>query len=176
MAKSWQELKKELEEVTKQIFLTCPDEIKRFHYGIITHSDAGKYSFDQYFGHWVHAYARYYGYTGQIDNILRLAMDPDFNLAQIKKIFEAIIMSSSPFLAEYGGQKLQGNYSVELVEAWDTVPTREELVELIKAYQAFINRLYWWFHWYFPWGIGASLCHRRSPEDIKEMVRLSQPT
>ncbi len=176
MAKSWQELKKELEEETKKIFLTCPDEIKRYYYGIITHSDAGKYAFDQYFGHWVHGYAGYYGYTGQIGNIIGLAMDPDFNLAQIKKIFEATIMGGSAPMAEYGGQKLQGKYSAEVVEVWDSVPTREELVELLKAFHAFFSRLYWWFHWYFPWGIGASLCHRRSPEDIKEMARLSQTT
>jgi len=174
VTKPWQEVKKELEEETSKIFLICPDEIKRFHYGIITHSDAGKYSFEQYFGHWVHAYAGYYGYTSQIGNIIGLVMDTDFDLAQIKKIFQAMIMSSSPVFAEYGGQKLQWEYSAKLVEAWDSVETREELVELLKAFHAFISRLYWWFHWYFPWGIGSSLCHRRSPEDIKEMVRLSQ--
>jgi len=174
MAKSCRELKKELEEETRKIFLTCPDEIKRFHYGIITHSDAGKYSFDQYFGHWVHAYAGYYGYTAEIGNILRLAMDPRLDIAQVKIVFEAMIMSSSPFFAEYGGQELQGKYSAEMVKVWDTAQTREELVGLLKAFHAFISRLYWWFHWYFPWGIGSSLCHRRSPEDIKEMARLSQ--
>ena len=176
MAKSWQELKKELEDKTQEIFLKCPDEIKRFHYGIITHSDAGKYSFDQYFGHWVHAYAGYYGYSADIGNIMRLAMDPDFSLAQTKKVFEAIIMSSSPVFAEYGGQKLQGKYTTEVTEVWDTLQTKEELIELLKAYHSFMSRLYWWFHWYFPWGIGSSLCHRRSPEDIKEIARLSQPT
>jgi len=174
MEKSWQELKKELEEETRKIFLTCPDEIKRYHYGIITHSDAGKYSFEQYFGHWVHAYAGYYSYTGLIGNIMNLAMDSGFELAQVKKIFEAVIMSSSPVFGEYGGQKLQAKYSAKVVEAWDSVQTKEELVELLKAFHAFISRLYWWFHWYFPWGIGSSLCHRLSPEDIKEIARLSQ--
>ena len=174
MVKSWQELKKELEEETEEISLTCPDEIKRFHYGIITHSDAGKYSLNQYFGHWVHAYAGYYGYMGEIGAILGLAMGSDFDVAQIKKIFEAIIMSSSPIFAEYGGQKLQGKYSAELVEVWDTVQTREELIGLLKAYQAYMSRLYAWFHWYFPWGVGPALCPRLSAEDIKEIVRLSQ--
>ena len=175
MAKAWQELKKELEEETDKIFLTCPDEIKRFHYGIITHSEAGKYALEQYFGHWVHAYAGYYGYSSGIGGIIKLAMDPDFTLAQAKKIFTTN-MGASEFLAEYGGQKLQWKYTAAVLEGWDAVETKEELLELLNAYWAYMNRLYWWFHWYFPWGIGASLCHRRSPEDIKEMVRLSQTT
>lgn len=174
MVKTWQALKKELEEETDKIFLTCPDEIKRFHYGIITHSDAGKYSLEQYFGHWVHAYSGYYGYVGTIGNIIRLAMDTSFDLAQIKKVFDAMIMSSTGVFAEYGGQKLQEKYSKKLFEVWDTVQKREELIDLLNAYQAFMSRLYWWFHWYFPWGVGPAICHRLSPEDIKEIVRLSQ--
>jgi hypothetical protein len=81
-------------------------------------------------------------------------------------------MYSSPVFGEYGGQKLQAKYSAKMVEAWDSVQTKEELLELLKTFHAFISRLYWWFHWYFPWGIGSSLCHRLSPEDIKEIARL----
>ena len=173
MAKSWRELKKELEEETRKIFLTCPDEIKRFHYGIITHSDAGKYSFDQYFGHWVHAYCGYSQHVSGVDNIISLAMNPDFNLAQIKIIFETII-GTSEFLAEYGGAKLLAKYSSAMIEAWGTVKTREELIELLNAFQELVSRLYWWFHWYFPWGVGPGLFRRMSPDDIKEIVRLSQ--
>jgi hypothetical protein len=54
--------------------------------------------------------------------------------------------------------------------------SKQDMVELLSSFQQFESRLYWWFHWYFPWGIGPVLCHRRSQEDIKEMVRLSQPT
>lgn len=175
MAKSWQELKKELEEETKKIFLACPDEIKRFHYGIITHSDAGKYALDQYFGHWVHAYAGYYYYSGDIlDSLRRMARDPDFDLKQVKKAFSAISLSGPLFLAEYGGQKLLGKYVQEMVGMFDTLQTKEEFIELLDIFQAYVSRLYWWFHWYFPWGVGPALCHRLSPEDIKEIVRLSQ--
>ena len=173
MAKPSEELKKELKEELKKIFLTCPDEIKRFHYGIITHSDAGKHSLEQYFGHMVHAYAGYYGYSASIGGVIRLVMDPDFTLAQAKKIF-ATNMGASEFLAEYGGQKLQWKYTEAVLKVWDTIETKEELFGLLNAYWAYMNRLYWWFHWYFPWGVGASLCHRLSPDDVKEIARLSK--
>ena len=61
-----------------------------------------------------------------------------------------------------------------MIEAWDTLETREELIELLNVFQEFVTRLYWWFHWYFPWGVGPGLFRRLSPEDIKEIVRLNQ--
>ena len=174
MAREWQELKKELEEETRKIFLTCPDEIKRFHYGIISHSEAGKYSLDQYFGHWVHAYARYYYYSGEtLDSIRRMAADPDFDLTQVKKAFSTSSLVWT-FMAEYAGQKLMAKYVQQMLDALDTLQNKDEFIELLDAFQAYTSRLYWWFHWYFPWGIGPSLCHRLSPEDIREIVRLSQ--
>jgi hypothetical protein len=77
------------------------------------------------------------------------------------------------FSAEYGGQKTLGKYVEEMVGVSDTLQTKEEFIELLGVFQAFSSRLYWWFHWYFPWGVGPALCHRLSPEDIKEMVGLS---
>lgn len=174
MAKPWQELKKELDEETDKIFLNCPDEIKRFHYGIMIHSDAGKYSYNQYFGHWTHAYDAYMGYNASVGYLRQAARDPDFNLKHLKKLFHIMFVEMAPFFAEYGGQKLVAKYIMETADALDTVNTKEEFVELLEVFGVFVNRLYWWFHWYFPWGVGASLCHRLSIEDIKEMVRLSQ--
>jgi len=176
LAKSWQELKKELGEETKKIFLTCPDEIKRFHYGIITHSDAGKYALDQYFGHWVHVYACYMMYSGDIlASIERLAKDSNFELKQVKQMFCDISkLGNINLLVMYGGQKSLGRYIDEMIRAFDMLQTKEEFIELLDAFQAYVSRLYWWFHWYFPWGVGPALCRRLSPEDIKEIVRLSQ--
>ena len=173
MAKSWQELKKKLEEETRKISLTCPDEIKRFHYGIITHSEAGKYSLNQYFGHFVHLYSFYYCYSDLIlRSLLRLATDPEFNLAQLKKVF----YQSAPIglMAEYGGQKTLATYAEEMVRALDTLETKDEFIELMRVWNAFASRLYWWVHWYFPWGAGPAICPRLSPDDIKEIARLSQ--
>lgn len=174
MARHWKQVKEELEKKTAEIWLECPDEIKRFHYGIITHSDAGKHSFDQYFGHWVHAYAGYYGWGNEIGVMMGMTMDPEVDLKMIKKIFKAFIVSISPFFAEYAGQHIQAKATTDVYEAMDTVENKQEMVQLLQAYHILITRLYWWIHWYFPWGIGPSLCHRLSPEDVREIVRLSK--
>jgi len=175
LAKPWQEVKKELEEETDKVFLTCPDEIKRFHYRIMIHSDAGKHSYNQYFGHWTHAYDAYMRFTECVGYLQQVSGDPEFDLKHLKKLFHIMLGGTrGAFFAEYAGQKLVAKYMIETADSLDTVQTKEEFVELLEAFGVFANRLYWWFHWYFPWGVGASLCQRLSLEDVKEMVRLSQ--
>jgi hypothetical protein len=77
-------------------------------------------------------------------------------------------------LVEYGGQKSLGEYTDRTIAVLDSVKTKEEFLELLNAFQAYVTRLYWWFHWYFPWGIGPAVCRRLTPEDVKEIVRLSK--
>lgn len=164
-----------MEQETKKVFLTCPDEIKRFHYGIITHSEAGKHALNQYFGHWVHLYSFYFSYTDTIlASLLHFAADPDFDLKQLKKLF--CQFAPTGLMAEYGGQKTLAHYAEEMIKAFDTLETREQFIELLKTWNALASRLYWWVHWYFPWGVGPALCPRLSAEDINEIVRLSQST
>ena len=175
MAKSWKELKSELEAETRKIMTTCPDEIKRFHYGIIIHSQAGKYNLNQYFGHMDHAYDYYVSYLDYVfPSIRRLAMDPDFELKHLKNWFVGSIAWSAAMFEEYGGQKSLNKYVAEMVGVFNTVQTKEEFVELLGAFNAYASRLRDWFYWYFPWGIGASVFQRVSPEDIKEIKRLGK--
>jgi len=180
MAKKWEELRDELVRETDRIFTECPDEIKRFHYGLITHSDAGKHALGQYFGHWVHNYAAYMMYSSDtLDAIRRLARNPTFELKQLIGALREVSMPTASennfsLLIKYGGQRSLGTYVQKTLEALPSLETKEEFLELLGVFQSYVSRLYWWFHWYFPWGVGPALCPRRSPEDVKEMVRLSQ--
>ena len=176
MAKSWKELAEELEEETRKIGAICPSEIKRFHYGLITHSEAGKFALNQYFGHWVHAYACYFILAADIlPSIGRLVADPKVDLEYAKHAFCDIMQSGNMFLLwAYGGQKSYGKYVQEMIQVFDTVQTKDQFVNLLEAFQAYMARLYLWFHWYFPWGIGAALYQRVEPEDVDEMRRLIQ--
>ncbi len=180
MAKQWEELRDELVRETDRVFTVCPDEIKRFRYGLITHSDAGKHALNQYFGHWVHNYAAYMIYSSDtLDAVRRLARSPAFDLKQLTELVQEISMprageNNFSLLIKYGGQKSLGTYVEKVLAALPSLQTKQEFLDLLGAFQAYVSRLYWWFHWYFPWGIGPVLCPRRSAEDVKEMVRLSQ--
>jgi len=177
MSENWLTVKKELEAATLQLFDKCPDEILRFHYGIISHSEAGKRSYNQYFGHWVHAYAHYMMYAGDImDTVRRLASHPDFELRHCKALWMDLSLPHGKhmLIVEYGGQKSLGKYIEKVAGCLDSLTTNQEFVDLIGAFQVYISRLYWWFHWYFPWGLGVS-CQRVNPDDLQEMIRLSKP-
>ena len=175
MATQWKELRAELEAETRRIFTRCPDEIKRYHYGVLTHTEAGKYSLEQYFGHWVHLYAEYYYYSSDVlSSMQRLARRPDFTLEQLKAMFDDISHGWPLSLTIHGGQKSLGKYLNLMFEAVPTLETKQDFVDLVKAFQAYVNRLYWWVHWYFPWGMGVVPCHRLEEEDVQEIVRLSK--
>jgi hypothetical protein len=169
----WLELKADLEKETAIIFETCPDEIKRFYYGIITHSDAGKYAKDQYFGHWVHVYGEYYAYSSTtLASLIKWAGDPDFTLPQMKKLFGDLSIGALG-LGYYGGQAGLGKFTQRVLDSIDKLENKQQLVELLQAFAAYVSRLYWWVHWYFPWGLGPVIAHRKAPEDIREMARLA---
>ena len=178
MAKSWKELAAEIEKQTRNMGATCPDEIKRFHYGLITHSEAGKHQKNQYFGHWTHAYASCFIYSMDIlPSIGRLAANPDFGLKQAKQLFCDISQSGNVFIlagSGFGGQKGLAKYIQAMIDVFDTVQTKEEFIELLDAFGAYVARLWLWFHWYFPWGLGPAVFQRIETEDLQEMLRLSQ--
>ena len=176
MNQECEQLKTELENEIKKIATICPDEIKKFHYGLITHSQAGKYALNQYFGHWVHSYCVYFIYLMDIfPYISKLAADPNFNLEQVKQVVRDIAQTEDLFLlVEFSGQKTLGVYVNKLVNTLDFIKTKEEFQEVLDAFRAYFSRRYCWFHYYFPWGIGPGAFQRIEPDDVKEMMRLSQ--
>jgi hypothetical protein len=165
----WQETVKQLEAETQKLALECPNEIKRFHYGLITHSDAGKYSYNQYLGHFVHLYGLYFALSDFIlPMIVRFAGDPVYSLDALKDLLRKFTITD----LSYGGQNQWGEMAKKVQAAINDVSNREHFTELAKAYHAYVNRRYWWIHWYFPWGAGPAICPRVSAEDVKEMARL----
>ena len=169
MSVPWQEVKAQLEKETDRLSLECPDEIKRFHYGLITHSDAGKYSYDQYLGHFVHLYGFYFTTSDRIlPTIGRLAEDPRYSLEVLKDLLRQF----TPTEMSYAGQMGLEQMAKRLLATLDGIETREQFVELLKAWNAYFSRRYWWLHWYFPWGAGPAVCRRVSPDDVREMARL----
>jgi hypothetical protein len=72
----------------------------------------------------------------------------------------------------YGGQKTLEDMSVRLVSCLDSLGSKHDFAELLRAWAAYVNQLYYWCHWYFPWIAGPSVCPRISREDVKEMQRL----
>lgn len=169
MAESWQEVKIALEAETRKWSAVCPDELKRFQYGLITHSDAGKYSYNQFLGHYVHLYGFYFAEASMITTTMEgMAGDPRYNLDQMKDVLRRF----TPTDMSYGGQTTLGNMAKRVLGSLDTLGSKDDFIQLLGAWACLVHRLYHWCHWYFPWNAGASVCRRISKEDVKEMQRL----
>jgi hypothetical protein len=169
LAETWQEVKKALDEETRKWSAVCPDELKRFHYGLITHSDAGKYAFNQYLGHFVHLYGFYFAESSMIVTTIEgMVNDPRYDLDQLKDILRRF----TPTDTSYSGQNILGSMAKRVLACLDTLGSKADFLELLGSWACLVARLYWWCHWYFPWNAGPAVCRRTSKEDVKEMQRL----
>lgn len=169
MTMLWQKTVEQLEAETLKLSLECPDDIKRFHYGLITHSDAGKYSYNQYLGHYVHLYGWFFSMSDFVlPSIVRYGGNPIYSLEALKDMLHNTI----PTEWGWAGQYQMGELARKVLDSFGSIETREQFVELAKAWNAYVSRRYWWLHWYFPWGAGPAICPRISAEDVREMARL----
>ena len=75
-------------------------------------------------------------------------------------------------MLQYGGQETLAKHAASVLEIMDQLTTREAFMALFDAWMTFVNRLYWWLHWYFPWGIGPALFPRLTEHDLDEINRL----
>jgi hypothetical protein len=172
LTETWQAVVSALEQETKKMELNPPDEVKRFHYGLITHSEAGKYSYNQYLGHFVHFYGWQFVYSSNIlAGVLAMTQDPLYDLKHSVDAFRKLSPKNAEQL-EFSGQKTQGKFLMRVLAVLDSLETKDDLLKLMTAWRSYCNRLYWWIHWYFPWGAGPAICPRVSKEDVLEMVRL----
>jgi len=172
MENTWMKLKEKIMDEAKKIQAKCPDEVKRFHYGLITHSEAGKYAMGQYFGHWVHLYSGLMTWDYLISFLAGFAIDPHFDLETIKRLFK-IFFGDPSFIREYAGLDTFASFLEEIGKNLDSLRTKEEFADVISALKIYIGNLYAWCHYYFPWGIGPVFFRRLTREDVEDIKRLS---
>jgi hypothetical protein len=173
MENAWLKLKEKIMHEAKKIQAKCPDEVKRFHYGLMTHSEAGKYAMGQYFGHWVHLYSGLITWDYMVSILLGIAMDPYFDFETVKKLFR-VFFGDPSFMREYAGLGTFASFLEEIGKNLDDLRTKEEFADLISALKLYIGNLYAWHHYYFPWGIGPVFFRILTEEDIEEIERLKR--
>lgn len=169
--KSWRTVKELIDKEAERIRFSEPDEVKKiFQYGLI---ESGAGSYGQYFSTMVFAEGDCRALTYyNVNNLLFLFDDPLFTLEHLKKLFRLYVPLSAEFLGYCGFKKLW-EFAKSILEVLDTVDSKVELKELLTSLAIYVSNLHTWVHHRFPWGIGA-LFPRKSPEEIKELCRLSQ--
>jgi hypothetical protein len=167
MKADWKHLKRNLENETKKIMLEEPVDVKRLYEGIFPYDVGvgGQYFTAQCF---VWSSVQGLGFTYVSHGILRALEDPDFSVEQCKKLFKYMHVMND-FLGYAGLEKLY-SFTKELLKAFDSIKTKEELEELMVAYFKYTGRLYGWVHQRFPWGLGY-VYRTKDPKDIEEKMK-----
>ncbi len=166
MARSWRELKKEIDKETARIWREEPDELKKLRLGIID-NDAGSYG--QYFTTWdfangmVRDYSMYTLYP-----LLRLSLDSSFALEHCKKMFKVLDPQYTVYLG-YSGYRTLDRFGREFQAAMETMTKKDEFVQLLTSLLRYANKLAAWSYHYFPWSLGVLFPQDRAAEIAAQM-------
>ncbi len=166
--RTWKDVKSEIDAELDRIVLDEPQEVKKLRYGII---DSGAGSRGQYFTTYVFAFndLRNYGSLG-LRPLFKAAADPSFSFDNLKTLFKHSTVLAV-FLGYCGFKKVLA-YRNEILEVIDTMQSKDDFKEFIASYLRYISRLQLWCHWYFPWGAGVSVMPQKTPDELKEMLKL----
>jgi hypothetical protein len=179
MVKDWRKVKEEIEAEIDDIWLNEPEEIKKSRLGIFP-SGAGVYG--QYFGNifFISGDIRAIGYWVVEPSIMRCLDSPDFTLDHCKKLFEWLTFHVCELLGGTYGEKCPAPWlnmgtlyrlCKDILASYDTIKTKEEFKELLVSWYTYVNRLYRWSFFMFPWHLGL-IFQRVEPENVKELAKL----
>jgi hypothetical protein len=166
----WKAVRDKIEEETNRIQYSPPDEVlKMFRFGII---DSGAGSYGQYFTTMVFAEGdcRALAFYNA-NNLLIVAEEKSFSLDHLKTLARLYLPLGPEFLAFCGLKKIH-EFTKDVLNALDSVNSKEDYKELINALNTYAAVLHGWIHHYFPWNIGE-LFPQKKKEEILEMMRLS---
>ena len=168
---SLSELTEALKQRTAQLMTGEPEEIRQFRTGSLENK-AGSYG--QYFGTWeiaagmVRDYSMYTMYP-----ILQLAENPRLDHEQFRAVLDAFDPPYSNYL-RYSGFPQMGEYAAALRSLVARNQSRDEVIQAMRAYVAYTNRLAAWSFHYFPWGLGKQFQYAEPevpPPDISDLKR-----
>jgi len=168
--KTWKDIKNEIDAELKRIILEEPVEVKKIRMGII---ESGAGTRGQYYTTFVFAFndLRNYGSLG-LRPLFKATADPTFTVDQLKTLFKYSTVLA--VFLRYCGLKKVLTFRNNILEAFDTIQTKEQFKEVVMSYLCYISRLQLWCHHYFPWAVGVTLMPQKKPEELKEMLKLME--
>lgn len=139
---------------TDRIWSTEPDEIRAMRLGVYP-SECGSYG--QYFSNMVFINGDMRALSTWITPkvVLQSLAHDDFTLEQCQSIFSWINMVNSDFLA-YANMVTFARFIRAIVDSYPQMKTKEDMFGLVEAWYGYANRLYFWVHSAFPWGVGLA--------------------
>jgi hypothetical protein len=139
---------------TDRVWLTEPDEVKRLRAG---YSPLGSGAGGQNFSNMVFVNGDMRALSTWITPgvMLRALQDETYTLKQCQDLFAWINMVNVDFLA-YAGFTTFAGLTHEIVRYFPTMKTKEDFQRVLEAWYPYANRMYYWVHQMFPWGLGVA--------------------
>jgi hypothetical protein len=149
-----EELRARIAQETDEIWSEEPPEVRAMRLGVFT-SDAG--TGDQYFSNlvFINGDLRTLSTWTTPKILMKCLSDDRFTLEQCQDLFAWINLGSVDFLAYCGFVKL-GRFARSIIDAYPLMNDKTDLAHLLEAWYIYSNRLYFWVHHAFPWGLGVA--------------------
>lgn len=166
-AQTWQDLKVKIDAENEKIRVDPPEEVlKVIHFRIVdTHAGTD----NQALSNWFFSATDIRYVQAYLYNIVRLAMDEKYTIAQIKTMTKTMVAQPAEFAGYCGFHKIW-ELTKSVLDVLDEIDNRNDVLDLLNSLLLYAANLNAWIHHYFPWKINYVFPHR-DPKDVLSMIK-----
>ena len=156
--KSFVELKAEIDAQVASTVLAPDRDVKDLVRYNMSTLGCGYPQDNQIFTTWIYGTADCGYITDWCYFLIELANDKSYTMEELCRIARFWFIQPSHF-AEYAGLRKQYYFTKEIDKIMDTLD-REQFVQLLSSFRAYIANINVWVFQYFPWGIGYAFMRK----------------
>lgn len=156
--KSFVELKAEIDAQVASTVLEPDRDVKDLVRYNMSTLGCGYPQDNQIFTTWIYGTADCGYITDWCYFLIELANDKSYTMEELCRIARFWFIQPSHF-AEYAGLRKQYYFTKEIDKIMDTLD-REQFVQLLSSFRAYIANVNVWVFQYFPWGIGYAFMRK----------------
>ena len=156
--KSFVELKAEIDAPVASTVLEPDRDVKDLVRYNMSTLGCGYPQDNQIFTTWIYGTADCGYITDWCYFLIELANDKSYTMEELCRIARFWFIQPSHF-AEYAGLRKQYYFTKEIDKIMDTLD-REQFVQLLSSFRAYIANINVWVFQYFPWGIGYAFMRK----------------
>jgi hypothetical protein len=156
--KSFVELKAEIDAQVASTVLEPDRDVKDLVRYNMSTLGCGYPQDNQIFTTWIYGTADCGYITDWCYFLIELANDKSYTMEELCRIARFWFIQPSHF-AEYAGLRKQYYFTKEIDKIMDTLD-REQFVQLLSSFRAYIANINVWVFQYFPWGIGYAFMRK----------------
>ena len=156
--KSFVELKAEIDAQVASTVLEPDRDVKYLVRYNMSTLGCGYPQDNQIFTTWIYGTADCGYITDWCYFLIELANDKSYTMEELCRIARFWFIQPSHF-AEYAGLRKQYYFTKEIDKIMDTLD-REQFVQLLSSFRAYIANINVWVFQYFPWGIGYAFMRK----------------